>query len=124
MPEDQYAEGAPDTGAHPLKALQSGLQIYDAVVERVTGRTPEALALLLTRAVLGGVFWRSGQTKVEAGSFFQLKASTVELFGTEYAAVSLPAELAAPMASAAEHILPALLLVGLFSDLRPSDLSE
>ncbi|HEX8056713.1 MAG TPA: DoxX family protein, partial [Novosphingobium sp.] len=61
------------------------------------------------------VFWRSGQTKVVEGTWFTLSDSTFELFRTEYAGVPLPAELAAPMANAAEHILPAMLLVGLFT---------
>jgi putative oxidoreductase len=65
--------------------------------------------------VLGGIFWRSGQTKVAAGTWFQLTDTTYELFRTEYAGVPLPPEFAAVMANAAEHILPALLLIGLFT---------
>ena len=62
-----------------------------------------------------GVFWRSGQTKVAEGTWFQLTDTTYELFRTEYAGVPLPAELAGVMANAAEHVLPALLLAGLFT---------
>lgn len=71
--------------------------------------------LLFVRVVLGGIFWRSGQTKVEDGTWFTLTESTRELFRTEYAGVPLPADLAAPLANAAEHVLPALLVVGLFT---------
>jgi putative oxidoreductase len=88
---------------------------YDAAVRSLSGRVPEGLVLLFVRAVLGGIFWRSGQTKVAEGTWFQLTDSTYELFRTEYAGVPLPAELAAVMANAAEHVLPALLLAGLFT---------
>lgn len=90
---------------------------YDAAVRLLSGTVPESLMLLFVRVVLGGIFWRSGQTKVEEGSWFTLTDSTRELFRTEYAGVPLPADLAAPLANAAEHILPALLLVGLFTRL-------
>ena len=82
---------------------------YDALTLWLTGRLPEGVALLLVRIALGGVFWRSGRTKVEEGTWFSLSDSTIELFRTEYAGVPLPPELAAPMALAAEHVLPALL---------------
>lgn len=89
--------------------------LYDRVTAGLSGIIPESLVLLFVRIVLGGVFWRSGQTKVVEGTYFTLTDSTVELFRTEYAGVPLPAELAAPLANAAEHILPALLLIGLFT---------
>lgn len=98
-----------------MTALTPLLQRYDDVTARLSGAIPESLLLLFVRVVLGGVFWRSGQTKVVAGTWFTLSDSTLELFRTEYAGVPLPAELAAPMANAAEHILPAMLLVGLFT---------
>ena len=88
---------------------------YDAAVRSLSGRVPEGLVLLFVRAVLGGIFWRSGQTKVAEGTWFQLTDTTYELFRTEYAGVPLPAELAAVMANTAEHVLPALLLAGLFT---------
>lgn len=90
---------------------------YDALIQWLAGRLPESLVLLFVRIVLGGIFWRSGRTKVEEGTWFSLSESTLELFRTEYAGVPLPAELAAPVALAAEHVLPALLLVGLFTRL-------
>lgn len=98
-----------------MTALAPLLQRYDDVTARLSGAIPASLLLLFVRVVLGGVFWRSGQTKVVEGTWFTLSDSTLELFRTEYAGVPLPAELAAPMANAAEHILPAMLLVGLFT---------
>lgn len=90
---------------------------YDAVASWLSGTIPEHLMVLFVRVALGGVFWRSGQTKVEYGTWFTLTDSTRELFRTEYAGVPLHSDLAAPLANAAEHLLPALLLVGLFTRL-------
>jgi len=96
-------------------ALSPLLRRYDAAVGWLSGRVPESLMLLFVRVALGGVFWRSGQTKVMEGTWFTLTDATRELFRTEYAGVPLPPALAAPLANAAEHVLPALLLAGLFT---------
>ena len=91
------------------------VQRYDAVVRWLSSALPESILLLFVRIVLGGIFWRSGQTKVVEGTWFQLSDTTYELFRTEYAGVPLPSELAAVLANSAEHVLPALLLMGLFT---------
>jgi len=88
---------------------------YDAAAARLAGPVPDSLLLLFVRIVFGGIFWRSGQTKVAEGSWFTLTDATRELFRTEYAGVPLPPELAAPLANAAEHVLPMLLVAGLFT---------
>ncbi len=100
-----------------MTLLAAGRDRYDALVRAVSGRLPEAAALLLARLALGGVFWRSGQTKVEDGTWFTLTDTTYELFRTEYAGVPLPPELGAVLANAGEHILPVLLVLGLFTRL-------
>ncbi len=98
-----------------MNAAAATLTRYDAAVRSLSGRVPEGLVLLFVRIVLGGIFWRSGQTKVAEGTWFQLTDTMYELFRTEYAGVPLPPELAAVMANTAEHILPMLLLAGLFT---------
>ena len=98
-----------------MSLMAASLSRYDAATRRLSGRVPESLLLVFVRVVLGGIFWRSGQTKVVEGTWFQLTDTTYELFRTEYAGVPLPPELAAVMANAAEHVVPALLLVGLFT---------
>ncbi|MDE2436621.1 MAG: DoxX family protein [Sphingomonadales bacterium] len=90
---------------------------YDRLVAGLSGRIPESLVLLFVRIAFGGIFWRSGQTKVVEGTWFTLTDATRELFRTEYAGVPLPPELAAPLANAAEHVLPMLLVAGLFTRL-------
>lgn len=88
-------------------------KIYGRLSTVASGRVAEGAALLLARLALAGVFWRSGQTKIAEGTWFTLSETTYELFRTEYAGVPLPPELAAVAAMTAEHVFPALLLIGL-----------
>lgn len=87
-------------------------------------RIPHSLVALLARFSVAAVFWNSGQTKVEglvvnfiSGDFRlgwpRLSDSAVALFQDEYKLPFIPPELAAPMAAAAEHVFPLLLLFGL-----------
>ena len=87
-------------------------------------RIPDSLIALIGRFSIAAIFWKSGQTKIEgfavdlvAGEFQfgwpQLSDSALELFRSEYRLPLLPPELAAPMAAFAEHIFPALILIGL-----------
>lgn len=84
----------------------------------------EALVQLLARVALAGLFWRSGQTKVEGfvldlaeGRFEfgwpRLAPQAVDLFRDEYRLPLLPPEAAAVLAAGAEHLLPLLLVLGL-----------
>lgn len=100
-----------------MSMIAASLARYDTATRWLGGKVPDAVLLLFTRVVLAGIFWRSGQTKVEEGTWFQVTETTYELFRTEYAGVPLPAELAAVLANAAEHVLPALLVAGLFTRL-------
>jgi len=85
---------------------------------------PHSLIALIGRFAVAGVFWRSGQTKVEGLSIdlvegnFQLgwprlSANAVDLFREEFQLPVLPPELGALLAATGEHLLPLLLLVGL-----------
>lgn len=86
---------------------------YDRGVAIVSGRFVESVALLLLRVALGGVFWRSGQTKVVEGSFLTIDPNTYDLFRNEFSGLPLDASIAVPLTTLAEHIFPALLIVGL-----------
>jgi putative oxidoreductase len=88
-------------------------QFWTRLTALAESRWVEALALLLTRVALAGVFWRSGRTKVTEGSWLDVSETTLFLFQEEYKGVPLPAEWAAPMATYAEHIFPVLLVLGL-----------
>lgn len=87
-------------------------------------RIPDSLIALLGRFSIAAVFWKSGQTKVQGfaidivGGEFQLglprlSDSVVALFRDEYRLPLLAPELAAPLAAFAEHLFPALILLGL-----------
>lgn len=86
---------------------------YDRGVAIVSGRFVESVALLLLRVALGGVFWRSGQTKVVEGSLLTIDPNTYDLFRNEFSGLPLDASIAVPLTTWAEHIFPALLIVGL-----------
>lgn len=73
------------------------------------------ILLLFVRIALAAIFWRSGRTKIEEGTLFELSDTTFFLFRNEYSGVPLPPEIAAYAATAAEHVLPLLLLAGLAS---------
>lgn len=88
------------------------------------GRIPDTLIALIARFSIAGVFWKSGQTKVEGlaidlinGEFTlglpSLSDSALYLFQEEYRLPLIAPELAAPMAAFAEHLFPILILFGL-----------
>lgn len=85
---------------------------------------PLALLSLVARFSIAGIFWRSGQTKVAgfaldplAGRFElgwpHFSDSAIDLFRDEYRLPLLPPELAATLATLAEHLFPLLLVLGL-----------
>ena len=67
---------------------------------------------LLARFGIAGIFFRSGQTKVDGWTIMD---STFFLFEEEYKVPLLPPEFAAYMATVAEHLFPILLVIGLAS---------
>lgn len=92
---------------------QRASTVYHALLRPLTTPFTEGLALLLVRVALAGVFWRSGRTKVEAETLITIKDSAYTLFEYEYTGLPLPAELATPLATYAEHVFPVLLVLGL-----------
>jgi putative oxidoreductase len=73
-------------------------------------RIPHSLVALLSRVAVATIFWRSGQTKV---SGFSIREETFYLFREEYKVPLLPPDLAAYLATTAEHVFPVLLVAGL-----------
>lgn len=93
-----------------------------AIVKTINGwfsKLPEAALLLFVRIAVAHVFWASGQTKVEG---FALRPEAVDLFRDEYKLPLIAPEVAAPMAAIVEHVLPLLLVFGLFSRFASSGL--
>ncbi len=87
-----------------------------AAMSRLLG---EDLLLFVARLGIAAVFFLSGRTKVDG--VLTLTPSTHELFRTEYALPVLDPSIAAHAATYAEHLFPALLVVGLFT--RPAALA-
>ena len=94
--------------------------------EGVFKRIPESLVLFTARFAIAAVFWKSGQTKIDGFSLDiiamkmqlgwpHLSESAVFLFEHEYNLPFLPPAIAATLAALAEHILPILILTGLFT---------
>ena len=73
-------------------------------------RIPDALVQLFARLAIAPVFWLSGRTKVDG---WTIKDTTFYLFRDEYQVPVLPPDLVAIMATAMEHALPVLLVIGL-----------
>jgi putative oxidoreductase len=86
---------------------------YDRGVALAAGRVPEAIALLLLRVALAGVFWRSGRTKVIEGGFLQVDPSQYDLFASEFSGLPLAPAIAVPLTVFAEHAFPMLLFLGI-----------
>lgn len=87
--------------------------LYNRAVALASSRVAEGAALLLLRIALAGVFWRSGQTKVAEGGFPAIDPIQYDLFANEFSGLPLDPALAVPLTVWAEHLFPALLLVGL-----------
>ena len=89
--------------------LISANQIYRRIVDKINALEP--VALLAARFYVGWAFFSSGLTKLNNWD------STLFLFEEEYHVPLLPYELAAYLGTAAEIILPLLLMAGLASRL-------
>lgn len=96
-------------------------------------RIPHSAIALLARISLAAMFWMSGQTKI-AGFVVdpvnrelelgrpRVTDEAIELFRSEYMLPLLPPEVAATLAAVAEHVFPALLLIGFASRLSATAL--
>lgn len=84
---------------------------------------PNTLLAFVARFSIAAVFWKSGQTKIQgfaldivSGEFTlgwpRLSDSVVDLFRDEYHLPLIQPEIAATMATTAEHLFPMLILFG------------
>ena len=93
--------------------MSSVVALYDRAVGLVANVIGEALALLLARVALAGIFWRSYKTKVEEGTWLQINDTQYFLFEDQFSGLPIPTDLAVPMATYAEFLFPILLVLGL-----------
>ena len=76
-------------------------------------QVPPSFLLLIARLGIASIFFLSGRTKVEG--FLTITDSARDLFQTEYRLPLLPPEVAVHLATYTEHLLPVLLVLGLFT---------
>ena len=76
-------------------------------------QVPDALLLFTARIGVAAIFFLSGRTKV--AGVLEITPATYELFSAEYALPLLSPSLAAHLATYAEHLLPVLLVLGIFT---------
>jgi len=101
---------SPAAAATSTGTIAGGIAALHALAARLL---PPSVQLLAARLGIAAIFFLSGRTKVEG--WFTLKDSTIDLFRYEYMLPLIPPEIAAPMATFAEHALPLLLVAGLFT---------
>jgi putative oxidoreductase len=73
----------------------------------------DSVLALVARIAIAAIFWMSGRTKVDG--WLDVSAGTYALFADEYRVPLLPPELAAQLATWAEHLFPVLLVLGLLT---------
>jgi putative oxidoreductase len=100
-----------ETGRIPR---EGPMGIWDRLVN-MAEQIPMWLVLLATRVGIAMVFLKSGMTKTSSG--LEVADGTFTLFEYEYALPIIPPDIAAYLATYAEHLFPILLILGLFSRL-------
>ncbi len=88
---------------------------HNRLAEWLSRRVPAGLLGLASRFGIAAVFYFSGRTKVEG--WLTVTDGALELFRTEYRLPLLPPEWAAHLAAYAEHLFPALLVLGFLTRL-------
>ncbi|MGP9790340.1 DoxX family protein [Roseinatronobacter sp. NSM] len=83
-----------------------------AQINALGGYLPHDVVAVAARVFPAIVFWQSARTKVDG---FSIKDSTYFLFEHVYALPLIPPTRAAVLATVAEHILPILLILGVFA---------
>ncbi|NKQ12432.1 DoxX family protein [Pseudomonas sp. SST3] len=100
------------TSASPGSRL---LQHWNRVAGWLQAVIGDSALSLVARLAIAAVFFNSGRTKVSG--VLTIKPGTYGLFETEYAVPLLSPQLAAHLATYAEHLFPLLLVLGLLARL-------
>ncbi len=88
---------------------------FGALASCAARALPPAVLLLVARLGIASIFFLSGRTKVEG--VLSITDSARSLFETEYRLPLLSPEVAVHLATWTEHLLPILLVLGLFTRL-------
>lgn len=89
--------------------------LWNRIADRLTRLIDHTLLALIDRFAIAAIFFYSGRTKVDG--FLTVNDSAYALFRDEYKVPLIPPEIAAHMATYAEHLFPLLLVLGLFTRL-------
>jgi putative oxidoreductase len=95
----------------PAVAAPGPRAAWNGVADALSRWVGDSLLALCSRVALAAIFFLSGRTKVEG--LLTITDGTYALFREEYKVPLLAPELAAHLATYAEHLLPALLVLGL-----------
>lgn len=93
---------------------------WNRLASVLTGLIGHGLLALAARLAVAAIFFLSGRTKVEG--FLTVTDGAYTLFRDEYKVPLLAPELAAHLATYAEHLFPALLVLGFFTRLSAAAL--
>ncbi|MGQ0751402.1 MAG: DoxX family protein [Betaproteobacteria bacterium] len=97
-------------------APEAGLRsTWNRAADVFSALITHGLLALSARFAIAAIFFYSGRTKVEG--LLTLTDNAYALFREEYKVPLLPPELAAHLATYAEHLFPLLLVLGLFTRL-------
>jgi len=88
---------------------------WNRVADLLSRWVSDSVIALCARIALAAIFFLSGRTKVEG--LLTVSEGSYALFRDEYKVPLLPPEVAAHLATYAEHVLPALLVLGLLTRL-------
>ena len=100
---------------NPASPTSSPLQHWNRLALWLQHHVSDSMLSLVARLAIAAVFFYSGRTKVSG--FLTIKPSTFNLFETEYVLPLLSPQLAAHLATYAEHLFPLLLAIGLLTRL-------
>ncbi len=102
------------TATSASASSRTGLRAaWNRVADRVDGLITHSLIAFAARFAIAGIFFMSGRTKVEG--WLTVSDTAVALFADEYKVPLLSPDLAAHLATYAEHLFPILLALGLFT---------
>lgn len=97
-------------------AATGGLRVaWNRLADRMSEWIGHGLLALCARVAIAAIFFQSGRTKVDG--FLTVNDTAYTLFREDYKVPLLPPELAAHLATYAEHVFPILLVLGLLTRL-------
>jgi putative oxidoreductase len=89
--------------------------VWNRVSDRLTRLITHDVLAICARIAVAGIFFLSGRTKVDG--LLTVNETAYTLFREDYKVPILPPEIAAHLATYAEHLFPILLVLGLLTRL-------